>query len=271
MNIKQALDWGKSQLESLECPFLESEVLLAFCLDQNRAFLKMFPFVSLEEEELSLYKSFIQKRKENIPTAYITGQKEWCGMNLYVDENVLIPRDETEVLCDHIKTQIKKAEKIIDVGTGSGAMALFLKMIFPSAHILGLDISPAALQVAQKNADQYGFEVEWICSNLLEKISPGSKGDLMVANLPYLPTGYPLSREVQKEPSLALFAGKDGLDLIRQLEKEIREKKIHYQSLYLEFLPKQKKGVEQIFCSKAKKITFLKDVGGEIFFARIDF
>lgn len=266
MNIKESLDWGKKQLGAFEYPFLESEILLAHALDQTRAFLKMFPFYDLEEEEVFLYKKFIQKRKEFIPVAYIIGHKEWGELELYIDESVLIPRDETENLCHLIRDTEKSPKSILDIGTGSGAIALFLKKSFPSASLMGVDISKEALIVAQKNADTYKMDIDFRESDLLDTV-PMDSWDILVANLPYLPAHLSVSLDVRKEPSLALFSGEDGLDLIRRLEEQLTQKKVSFGSLWLEFLPKQKNKIEQIFSSY--KILFQKNIEGQIFFARI--
>lgn len=267
MNIKESLTFGMHELQKLEFPLFESEVLLAQVLDQSRAFLKMFPLTLLDDDEERLYREFIQKRSKNIPTAYISGVKQWGDFEIKVNERVLIPRDETEVLCEKIIEEARLPQRILDVGTGSGILALFLKNKYRDAQVVALDISPDALEVARTNADEYGLAIDFRESDMLSALPDGDSWDLIVANLPYVPTKMKISEDVRKEPVQALFSGDDGLDHIRRLALDIDEKNIQFQELWLEFLPKQKKEIEQIF--RSKKVSFFKDIGGDVFFAKI--
>lgn len=272
MNISEAIYWGSEKLSQLKNPKLEAEVLLSAVLEKDRVFVKTFVEKELEVKEFILYKKFIQKRSKSIPVAQILGYQYWNEFKILVDENVLIPRDETEILSLEIKKYLEKQKKenlkILDIGTGSGCISIFLKHYFPNSQVSGIDISQKALKIAQKNKKIQNLDIEFFYSDLFSNIKDGSKFDVMVANLPYVPSELKVSLEVKKEPALALFSGKDGLVLIRRLANELKMKNIIFQVLFLEFLPSQKEKIETIFHDK--KITFLSDVGGDVFFAKIE-
>lgn len=272
MNIVEVINWGKEKLKNLENPKLEAEVLLSVVLKKDRLFLKVFDKKKLDIKQLNLYKKFVQKRSERIPVAQIIGYKIWNEFRIFVDENVLIPRDETEILCFKIKKYLEKQKKknfkILDIGTGSGCISIFLKRHFPYSQVWGIDISEKALSIAQKNKKFQNLDVEFFYSDLFSTIKEGSAFDVIVANLPYVPSDLKVSLEVEKEPALALFSGMDGLDLIRRLADELRVNKIKFGLLFLEFLPSQKEAIAAIF--QDKKVVFLSDVGGDVFFAKIE-
>ncbi len=269
MTIKRAITWGKRVLSELHFPLLEVEVLLSHILNTDRAFLKANNERKLSMKECWKFRRGIKKRRKNIPLAYIIHTKLWGGISIYVNKNVLIPRDETEILCTKI-TQKKRGflpRVILDIGTGSGCIALYLKKHWMKARVIALDKSKKALHVAQKNAQKHQLSIEFLYSNLLSNISQNSSFDIIVANLPYVPELQSVSPEVQKEPPNAIFSGVDGLEHIRCLAHELKKKNIHYQELWLEFLPSQKKSITHIF--KNQKIQFLGDISESIFFACI--
>ncbi len=227
MDIQGVLRWGTEELSSLEHSHLEAEVLLCAVLKCDRMVFKTHPEKKVSWWPLLLYKKCVQQRRKNMPVAYIVGHKEWGGMRIFVNRHVLIPRDETEILCEHITAERRKNihRHILDVGTGSGCIALFLARVFPSAKITALDNDSDALRVARKNFSKSGLRVEILRSNLLEKISAHSEFDLVVANLPYVPEKFAVTPEVGKEPRQAIFSGRDGLDLMRQFAGQLIEKK----------------------------------------------
>ncbi|MDH3324539.1 MAG: peptide chain release factor N(5)-glutamine methyltransferase [Candidatus Peregrinibacteria bacterium] len=267
MDIKSAVFYGTKKLQNLDNPKFEAEVLCARVLNKDRAFLKTYP-----EKNLSLIKSlkfrrFVSMRSKNIPIAQIFGEKEWCGMNILVNKNVLIPRDETEILCHTILKEEGKPQHILDLGTGSGNIAIFMKKNFSNAEVTAIDISKKALEVAKKNTQLNNVEVNFIKSDLLEKVNNAASFDLIVANLPYVPKNLKVAADLSFEPQNAIFSGLDGLDAIRKFAKELVSKKIKFKKIWLEFLPTQKKEITKIF--KDKKVEFFGDSGGDIFFAKI--
>lgn len=215
----------KAQKEHLRT---ELEVFLSYLLGVDRSLV-----LSKTEEEIPVeYLSALQQGwtvlKQGKPVAYLTNSKEFHGFSLYVDERVLIPRPETEGLVElalEKGDQIDEKLRVLELGTGSGAISLALKKSRPNWDITATDISRDALEVANKNFIQYQADVQLIYSDLLGVV-PSKKYDLLVTNLPYIGTEKFnfLSPEVEKfEPHLALFGGEDGLGLYARLFEQIEE------------------------------------------------
>ena len=269
MDIRRALLWGEEDLQYLENPKLEAEVLLAGVMKKDRIFLKTNPDFPLSWGEKRLYKKCVQKRLEGFPMAQILKYKDWAGFRIAVNKHVLIPRDETEILCECICgfSREDSVKRILDVGTGSGIIAIFLKHHFPEAMVQALDISSRALRVARKNAKKHQPAIEFLRSNLLDKIEANEQYDIIVANLPYVPENISVSGEVSKEPRKAIFSGTDGLDLLRTFAVQLKEKNIRFQELWLEFLPQQEKSIAHIFSEY--DVHFFTDTENAVRFARI--
>ncbi|OGB73478.1 hypothetical protein A3K24_01295 [candidate division Kazan bacterium RIFCSPHIGHO2_01_FULL_44_14] len=217
MKIKTALNWATKQLPASSTPRLDAEVLLAHILGVSKTDLyinseqRLSPIVEVR------YRWLIARRHSGVPVAYLTGQKEFFGLNFIVNRQVLIPRPETETI---VRRTIELIERhnlsvVHEVGTGSGNIAVALTKNLPTLRVVASDISETALKVARRNAIQYGVDdrIEFICANLGEHIP---SVDLVVANLPYVPTDYYPTREVFHEPSMAVFVPDDGLGLYRQ-------------------------------------------------------
>lgn len=154
------------------------------------------------------------------PLAYIMGRREFFGLELAVNPSVLIPRPETEILVEAVlNAELPEAARVVDVGTGSGAIALVLKARRPDLRVIGADVSPAALDVAKANGARLGIAVEWVESDLLSRVPRPI--DVVAANLPYIDPGWAdAAPELSYEPRLALYAEEQGLALIRQLLRE---------------------------------------------------
>ena len=164
----------------------------------------------------SEYSSLLTRRVNHEPLQYIEEYVPFYSISLKVDERCLIPRPETEYLVQIIKDNIESPKKVLDVGTGSGCIALMMKSIFPNSEVTGIDISEEAIQLANENSKLNSLEVSFFQSNLLENVEE-SDHDLIVANLPYIPTENlnELDREViDYEPLTALNGGKDGLETV---------------------------------------------------------
>ncbi len=270
MEIQNVLGLATRELKDLDNPKLEAEVLLCEVLHCNRIFLKTNSHKKISWWQYFLNKFFVQQRKKRIPLAYILGYKNWAGFRIKVNKNVLIPRDETEILVQKI-CSIKrdfKIESILDIGTGSGNIAIFLAKKFPEVSIYLLDKSSKALKVAKYNIQNLEIKNnKFIKSDLLSKISLNSSFNIITANLPYVPEEIEVSPEVEKEPRGAIFAGRDGLGLIRELAVQIKDKQIVFNELWLEFLPLQKEEISQIFSDY--EIEFFEDLNEETRFSRI--
>ena len=184
----------------------------------------------------SEYSSLLTRRVNHEPLQYIEEYVPFYSISLKVDERCLIPRPETEYLVQIIKDNIESPKKVLDVGTGSGCIALMMKSIFPNSEVTGIDISEEAIQLANENSKLNSLEVSFFQSNLLENVEE-SDHDLIVANLPYIPTENlnELAREViDSEPLTALNGGKDGLEIISNLIHQLEEKDYKKVNLFLE-------------------------------------
>lgn len=271
MQLKQVLIKAMQVLSDLDNARLESEVLLSAVLGKTRTWLKTHDDEVFTPEQVEIFHQYVKRRAQRVPVAYILGYKVWNDLKVLVDESTLIPRDETEVLAQKIveaNLEIKSESlNILDIGTGSGCISIFLKKHFSDSAVTALDISAEALKVAQKNAALHNTEVNFIQSDLLSEVSQKSHYDVIVANLPYVPASGSLAPEIYQEPRTAIFSGVDGLDLIRKLEKGLIEKEVSFNQLWLEFLPGQKTAIKEIFGHL--KVEFLTDSGEDVFFAKI--
>ena len=199
----------------------DAETLLLHVLRNNKAWLMAHRDDTLPEDQAARFRQLIERRYTGEPIQYITGETEFYGLPFRVTPDVLIPRPETEHLVEKALTLASGFPqlRILDIGTGSGAIAIALAHHLPDAQIIAVDISPAALAIARENADRNGVAIRFLESNLLGAVS-GEEFDMIVSNPPYVPTADrdSLSVEVRDhEPALALFAGKDGLDIYRRL------------------------------------------------------
>jgi release factor glutamine methyltransferase len=213
---------GYFQKRNIDSPRLNAEHLLAHVLSRKRMELYLDFERRLRESELAPLRELVKRRGTGEPLQHLLGTVEFCGRSFRCDKRALVPRPETEqlveLLISHLKSELA-CSRMIDVGTGSGVIALTLAAEFPKAEIVGLDISDDALMLARENAERLKLadRVLFLRSNLLESIQPDF--DLIVANLPYVSTDdrQNLSREVLHDPEVALFAGSRGDELLRQL------------------------------------------------------
>jgi release factor glutamine methyltransferase len=205
---------------NLENPRLNAEHLLAHVLGRKRIELYLEFERQLTERELAPLRDLVKRRSEGEPLQHLLGTVEFCGHVFLCDKRAMVPRPETEELVELLKSKIQNPKsEIVDVGTGSGVIALSLAAKFPEAKVLAVDISDDALALARENADSLGLSdrVQFIKSRLLENVE--GVFDLVVANLPYVSTQerHALSREVLRDPEIALFAGDRGDELVREL------------------------------------------------------
>ena len=213
---------GYFQKRNIDSPRLNAEHLLAHVLIRKRMELYLDFERQLRESELAPLRELVKRRGTGEPLQHLLGTVEFCGRSFRCDKRALVPRPETEQLIEllitHFKSEIADS-RMIDVGTGSGIIALTLAAEFPKAEIVAADISEDALMLARENAERLGLtdRVHFLQSNLLESVQ--THFNLIVANLPYVSTEdrHNLSREVLHDPEVALFAGARGDELVRQL------------------------------------------------------
>ncbi len=208
------------QKRDVESPRLNAEHLLAFALKQKRIELYLEFERVLTESELAPLRDLVRRRGQGEPLQHLLGTVEFAGQTFLCDKRALVPRPETEQLVDLLKSKIQNPKsKIVDVGTGSGVIALSLAAKSPGAKVTAADISEDALALARENAARLDVasRVEFLRSDLLADASHGY--DVIVANLPYIAGAdrSTLSREVLHDPELALFGGERGDEIIRKL------------------------------------------------------
>ncbi len=197
-----------------ETPRLDAEVLLAAAMGVDRAALIADPARGLEPAEARAFQDFARRRVQRVPVAYILGRKGFRRLELAVDPRVLIPRPETEHVVE-AALGLPVGARVVDVGTGSGAIALALADERPDLSVVGTEASAGALAVARANAARLALSVELLEGDLLEPV-PGPV-DAVVSNPPYVRAGERLAPELGYEPREALYGGEDGLDVYRRL------------------------------------------------------
>jgi release factor glutamine methyltransferase len=203
----------------VDAPRLTAEILLAHALSCDRVRLYLDFDKPLGAPELSAFRELVRRRAAGEPTAWLTGRREFLGHAFRVGPRVLVPRPETELVVEAALALLPAGGSLLDLCTGSGCIAISAALARPDARVVATEISPEALAVARENAAALGARVELLEGDLFDPIPEGERFDVIVSNPPYLPTGEipGLSREVRREPRIALDGGEDGLDLLRRI------------------------------------------------------
>lgn len=219
--ILKVLTWTKGYLaeKGVENARLEAEWLLAAALGLDRVGLYVNFDKPLGEAELAACRGLVARRAKREPLQYILGSQEFCGLEFAVAPGVLIPRHDTETLVAEALRRAPAARTVLDIGVGSGCIAVTLAKSLPDSVVSGVDTSPEALALTWRNAEQHGVRLTLVEGSLFEPF-PGERFDLIVSNPPYIPTAdlETLQPEVREwEPRAALDGGPDGLDCYRRL------------------------------------------------------
>ena len=271
MNIKQAIEKGAINLKvsNIESPKIKARMLMQFILNVPRQYIIVNDMKELTQSQEKEYFESIQKLTKNIPIEHITNQKEFMKLNFFVNQNVLIPRQDTEILVEEVIKIAKKinCKKILDLCTGSGAIGISLAKYIEKSEITATDISEDAIRVANKNAIMNNVEdkITFIKSDLFDNI-PNNKYDIIVSNPPYIKKEIikTLEKQVQNEPILALDGGEDGLDFYRKIIKHSYEYLKYGGYLCLEIGYDQKIDVIELLENEEKYINIYskKDLYG---------
>ncbi len=249
---------------------LNAEHLLAHVLRLTRMELYLEFERTLNETELTPLRELVRRRGEGEPLQHLLGTVEFCGESFLCDKRALVPRPETEQLVELVESRIENREsRIVDVGTGSGVIALSLAKKFPEAHVFAVDVSKDALALARENAIRLGLSgrVQLRKSHLLENLD--ERFDVIVANLPYIATQdrHTLSREVLHDPDVALFAGARGDELVHELIEQAPERLRPGGLLALEIGLGQSQGLLSVLAEKKyRDIDSKNDYSGVIRF-----
>ena len=259
MTIAEALKKGMIELKNanIESPKLKSRLLMQFTLNKPRQYVIVNDMEELNKNIEKKYFDAILKMKNGIPIEHRTHQKEFMKLNFFVDESVLIPRQDTEILVEEVISIAKRinARKILDLCTGSGAIAVSLAKYLPEAEITAIDISNEALKVAKKNAvnNEVEKQITFINSDMFTNLN-NEKFDIIVSNPPYIRKSIidTLDEDVKKEPHIALDGGEDGLYFYKKIIKESYQYLKYGAYLCLEIGYDQKEDVIKIIESENK-------------------
>jgi release factor glutamine methyltransferase len=281
MHIKDALQWGNKQL-FLSSPSarLDAEILLSHILKKPTTFLLAHDDEEIGFFALRQYKSFIGKRKEGMPVAYLTGHKEFYFLDFEVNRNVLIPRPDTETLVDCVISYFNDQSPItnrlrsqpsandqfllLDIGTGSACIPISVCKNIEGLTAVAVDISRKALKVARKNIKKHGLlgRINLIHSDLLKDVPLElleGREIIVTANLPYIPADYQISPELKYEPPISLFGGDDGLELYKKIVQQLIS--IKPKAIFFELFE------DQIAILKTKlpgyKLKYIKNMSGK--------
>lgn len=226
--LSDALAYGKSRLsDSSRTPGLDAEVLLMFVLRRERAYLRTWPERRLDDDQAEAFCTLIDRRAGGEPIAYLTGQREFWSRTFHVGPGVLIPRPDTELLVDLALAAIPpdRETDILELGTGSGIIAITLAAERPQARILATDLSSQALVTARDNAGRLGCNnLRFAHGNWFAAVGGQNRFDLIVSNPPYIAEQDPHLRQgdLRFEPAMALSSGPEGLDALRQIAEGAR-------------------------------------------------
>ena len=263
MTIREALRRGTALLEEAGVPDADYDAaqLMARLLNEDALMMRIESAREFTRQEA--YEHLLQRRAAREPLQYILGDQEFMGLTFHVEEGVLIPRADTEILCEEALRRIRPGMRVLDIGTGSGALAVSIKHHCPGADVTAVDVSDTALAVASANAERLGAAVRFLKSDCFAALQ-GETFDVIVSNPPYIPQNEmeELMPEVLKEPHLALYGGEDGLDFYRKITKEAPAHLNAGGSLLFEIGWLEKDGVSELVKACIGEPFALQDYGG---------
>jgi release factor glutamine methyltransferase len=268
--IKIGVDSIKGRLYSN--PMLEATLLLSKLMKVDKVYIYTHGKDEVPEEIVEEYIKAIEKRSKGYPIQYIIKEKEFMGLDFYIEEGVLIPRPDTEVIVEYILAYIDKNHpneniKVLDIGIGSGAIGLSVAYYRKNTYVYGVDISPKALKVAGINRDRFKLtNVKLLESNLFERIDKEEKFHIIASNPPYIPTDSidSLQEEVKDyEPRIALDGGREGMEFYKRIVPESKEYLQERGLLIFEIGFDQGRAVEDLMIAEGfKDVKILKDLQG---------
>ena len=268
MNIKEAINFGTKYLDenNINESKLKCRILLSNILNVTKEYLVIHDNESLDTKKEMKYKEYLVRLADNEPIQYIIKNQEFMKMNFYVDENVLIPQPDTEILVEEVIKILNNKENmnILDLCTGSGCIAVSIAKCTKDNKIYASDISKKALEIAKINAENNGVKIKFILSDLFENIDI-EKFDVIISNPPYIETKTieNLEKEVRNEPIIALDGGEDGLEFYRKILLQAKQYLKEDGILALEIGYNQKNKVSEILKeNKYKNIYCITDLAG---------
>lgn len=264
MTIREAIRAATARLERAGVPNADYDaaVMLAHVLGEDALMMRLNNHRTLDAEKLAAYEAMIARRETREPMQYILGETGFMGLVFHVAPVVLCPRPDTEILCEEALRRIGPGMRVLDIGTGSGALAVSIARHVPHAQVTAVDVSDAALAIAKDNARRNGANVRFVKSDCFAALE-GEMFDMIVSNPPYISSEemVQLMPEVRMEPELALFGGEDGLDFYRRISREAGEYLNEGGVLIFEIGWKQKDDVVQLLRESIGEPFALKDYG----------
>lgn len=261
--VLEALKAAEQRLKEVPDPRLDAEWLLSEVLGASRLEMLLNKRRELTQREAAAYEALIARREGREPLQYILGSQSFMGFSMKTDSRALIPRFDTEVLCEEALKYIRPGCRVLDLCTGSGALAAAIKKLRPGAEVTATDISEDALSLAKENAESLGAEVRFVQGDLFSPLG-GEIFDVIVSNPPYIPESLRgrLQAEVEREPASALFAGTDGLDFYRRIAKQAPAHLSPGGRLCLEIGDGQGDAVKALLREAFEDIQVLNDLNG---------
>jgi len=274
LKVLEGMQYGEAQLleKGIENARYDADLLLAEVLGvsrRDRLYLDLDRNLSKVEE--ADYREVIIRRAEHEPLQYILKRQEFMGLSFSIDERVLIPRADSEILVEKWLDIVRREEKqgrglpikVADLCTGSGALAISMAYYYSQAEVVGTDLSPAALDVARQNAEHLGVSVQWRQGDFVTPIQ-GERWDFIITNPPYVSTEdyNQCAPEIFREPPMAFLGGQDGLDFYRRLSEELRPLLNPQGKLLMEIGWNQAKAVCKIFQIKGFETQVFLDLAG---------
>jgi len=263
MTVLEALKDAETRLAAVPDPRLDAEYLLSHVLGLRRLDVLMQKRRELTAGEAAAYDALIHRRAAREPLQYILGSQPFMGLSFRTDPRALIPRNDTETLCEEALRLAQPGQRVLDMCTGSGAIAVATKKLGPGLSVTAADVSEAALSLARENAEALGAEIDFRQGDLWDAVT-GEVYDMILCNPPYIPDGLrgKLQEEVEKEPALALFGGADGLDFYRRISSGAPAHLKKGGWLLLEIGDDQFAAVKALLEMEFDGITLLHDMNG---------
>ncbi|MDZ7744284.1 MAG: peptide chain release factor N(5)-glutamine methyltransferase [Candidatus Saccharibacteria bacterium] len=233
---------------------LDCLILLEDATNQSRSWLLAHPEYELKSYKVEKLKDQIERRANHEPLAYIRGKSEFYGREFIINSHTLQPRPETETMLELLFKQVEskklKVKSIVDVGTGSGCIAITAKLEMPELEVYATDIDENCIKTARQNANSLGADIKLLHGNLIEPMfklqTSNFKPCIVVANLPYVPDNHTINQAAMHEPRHAIFGGSDGLDLYRELFDQLQSLPNQPAFILTEALPPQHKTLQNI-------------------------